>query len=105
EAVAAELQGEVPAAAMVPGHATLHDPQMHARGFFESVSHEHVGEQRYPSWPMRMSGGPNTYWTGPAPTLGQHNREVLCEELGLGDEELARLEAAHVIGTTPQMGG
>jgi crotonobetainyl-CoA:carnitine CoA-transferase CaiB-like acyl-CoA transferase len=102
--VVSELRDAVPAAAMVPGHATLHDPQMQARRFFEPITHAHVDDQHYPSWPMRLSGGPQTYWTGAAPTLGQHNAEVLRDELGLGDDELARLEAAHVIGTTPQMG-
>jgi crotonobetainyl-CoA:carnitine CoA-transferase CaiB-like acyl-CoA transferase len=101
--VVAELAGSVPAAAMVPGHATLHDPQMQARGFFEPITHEHVGEQHYPSWPMRLSAGPQQYWTGAAPTLGQHNVEVLRDELGLGADELARLEAASVIGTTPSL--
>jgi crotonobetainyl-CoA:carnitine CoA-transferase CaiB-like acyl-CoA transferase len=102
--VVADLLGAVPAAAMVPGHATLHDPQMRARGFFELITHEHVDDQHYPSWPMRLSAGPHTYWTGPAPTLGQHNVQVLRDELGLDDDELARLEAAHVIGTTPLTG-
>ena len=91
----------VAAAAMVPGHATLHDPQMHARGFFELVENPLVSDQHYPTWPVRMSAGPNRVWTAPAPTLGQHNVEVLRDELGMNDDELARLEAEHVIGTTP----
>ena len=40
---------------------------------------------------MRMSAGPRAYWTGPAPTLGQHTDEVLRDELGVDDDELARL--------------
>jgi crotonobetainyl-CoA:carnitine CoA-transferase CaiB-like acyl-CoA transferase len=91
----------VPAAAMVPGHATLDDPQMQARGFFEPVANPLVGDQQYPTWPVRLSGGPHRIWTGPAPTLGRHNIEVLRDELGLDDDELARLEAEHVIGTVP----
>jgi crotonobetainyl-CoA:carnitine CoA-transferase CaiB-like acyl-CoA transferase len=95
------LAAGVPAAAMVPGYATLDDPQMRARGFFEAVANPVVGDQEYPTWPVRLSGGPDRIWAAPAPTLGQHNREVLRAELGLGDEELARLEAEHVIGTAP----
>ncbi|MCU1466801.1 MAG: putative acyl-CoA transferase/carnitine dehydratase [Actinomycetia bacterium] len=91
----------VPAAAMVPGHATLSDPQMQARGFFEPVANPLVGEQQYPTWPVRLSGGPHRIWSAPAPTLGQHNSEVLGDELGIDDDELARLEAEHVIGTVP----
>ncbi len=105
EAAAAELRAAgVPAAAMVPGYQTLDDPQLKARHFFEPQEHPHVGRQEYPSWPMRMSAGPATFSTGPAPTLGQHTEEVLREELGVTDDELARLRELHVIGTTPVYG-
>ena len=53
---------------------------------------------------MRMSAGPARYWTGPAPTLGQHTDEVLREELGVTDDELARLRDEHVIGDVPYFG-
>jgi crotonobetainyl-CoA:carnitine CoA-transferase CaiB-like acyl-CoA transferase len=36
---------------------------------------------------------------GPAPTLGQHNHEVLCELLGLSEGEYEQLLADEVIGT------
>ena len=105
EAAAAELRAAgVPAAAMVPGYLTLDDPQLRARGFFETVDHQYVGEQHYPTWPMRMSAGPARYWRGPAPTLGQHTDEVLRDRLGVTDDELARLRDEHVIGTTPYFG-
>lgn len=90
----------VPAAAVVPGHAVLDDPQLRARSFFEELSHPDVDVQAYPGWPLRMSGGPPSFWRGPAPTLGQHTDEVL-RELGLNDAELERLRAEHVIGTEP----
>jgi crotonobetainyl-CoA:carnitine CoA-transferase CaiB-like acyl-CoA transferase len=94
------LAAGVAAAAMVPGYSTLDDPQMRARGFFQAVDNPLVGEQHYPTWPVRLSGGPAEIWTGPAPTLGQHTVEVL-QELGVDDDELRRLEAEHVIGTVP----
>ena len=52
------LAAGVPAAAMVAGYATLDDPQLRARGFFERVDNPLVGEQWYPTWPIRLSGGP-----------------------------------------------
>ena len=52
-----------------------------ARGFFEPIDHPVVGAHDYPTWPMRMSAGPARYWTGPAPTLGQHTDDVLRDEL------------------------
>jgi hypothetical protein len=33
--------------------------------------------------------------------LGEHNEAVLRDELGVTDDELARLRAEHVIGTAP----
>jgi crotonobetainyl-CoA:carnitine CoA-transferase CaiB-like acyl-CoA transferase len=101
EAVRDALAERIPAATMVPGYAALDDPQLQARHFFEPIEHPLVGEHQYPTWPLRMSAGPHRYWTGPAPTLGQHTAEVLREELGLDDEELSRLEAEHVIGSAP----
>jgi crotonobetainyl-CoA:carnitine CoA-transferase CaiB-like acyl-CoA transferase len=101
EAVA-ELRAQgIPAAAMAPAFATLDDPQLRARGFFEPIEHPVVGAHEYPTWPVRMSAGPARYWSGPAPTLGEHTDAVLRDELGVSDDELQRLRDAHVIGTTP----
>jgi crotonobetainyl-CoA:carnitine CoA-transferase CaiB-like acyl-CoA transferase len=93
----------VAASAMVPGYATLDDPQMRARGFFEALDHPYVGRQEYPTWPLRMSAGPARYWSGPAPTLGQHTEAVL-RELGVTDETLEQLREQHVIGDVPFFG-
>jgi crotonobetainyl-CoA:carnitine CoA-transferase CaiB-like acyl-CoA transferase len=106
EQAAKELvDAAIPAAAMVPAFMTLDDPQLRARGYFEPVEHPLVGEQEYPGWPMRLSAGPERYWHDPAPLLGQHNDEVLGGELGVSDDELARLRDRHVIGDAPIMGG
>ena len=50
--------------------------------------------------PFRLSRGPDRVHRTSAPLLGQHNREVLTE-LGLTDDEIGRLEADGVIGTSP----
>lgn len=48
------------------------------------------------------------HWSGidrwihsPAPTIGQHNHEVLTSVLGLTDDEVAGLEKREVIGQRP----
>ncbi len=101
DAVAELATAGVPAATVVPAYAALADPQLRARGFFQTIENTYVGTQEYPTWPMRLSAGPRTFWTGPAPTLGQHTESVLRDLLGCADDELARLRDEHVIGTVP----
>jgi crotonobetainyl-CoA:carnitine CoA-transferase CaiB-like acyl-CoA transferase len=101
EAVAALRDAGIAAAAMVPAYLALDDGQLVARNYFEPIEHAIVGEQQYPTFPMRISGGPDRYWSAPAPTLGEHTDTVLREELGLDDAALDALRAAGVIGTTP----
>lgn len=71
-------------------------PQYNARGYFVDIEHPVIGGATYPGAPFIMSETP---WQArsPAPTLGQHNREILCDRLGYSLEELARLRAAGVV--------
>jgi len=80
------------------------DPQLLARGFWETLGHPVVGVHRYPGWPMRLSGGPGRWHRSPAPLLGQHNDEILTAELGLSHEELDSLRDANIIGNRPKRG-
>jgi crotonobetainyl-CoA:carnitine CoA-transferase CaiB-like acyl-CoA transferase len=103
-AAAALIAEGIPAAAMTPAYAALEDPQLRARNFFEAIDNAYVGRQEYPTWPMRMSAGSATWWTGAAPSLGEHNEVVLRDELGVPEAELERLRAEHVIGSVPYLG-
>jgi len=38
----------------------------------------------------------------PAPTLGQHNHEILVDDLGLSEDRYQELEASGIIGTWPK---
>jgi crotonobetainyl-CoA:carnitine CoA-transferase CaiB-like acyl-CoA transferase len=59
-----------------------------------------VGRLPVPTLPYRWSG--IEQWIRyPAPTLGQHNHEVLSSILGLDDGEIQQLEEQGVIGTRP----
>jgi crotonobetainyl-CoA:carnitine CoA-transferase CaiB-like acyl-CoA transferase len=84
-----------------PRAASLH-PQHAARGFFEEVEHPVVGRHPIPTVPFRYASV-ERWIRSPAPTLGQHNREILGGWLGLPDAELAALEASGVIGTQPRV--
>ena len=62
----------------------------------------YVGLQPNPVAPYRVGQAPIPI-DAPAPTLGQHNRQVLTGLLGLTDADLARLSDAGVIGDRPVM--
>jgi crotonobetainyl-CoA:carnitine CoA-transferase CaiB-like acyl-CoA transferase len=102
DALAWLAQRGVPAAAVAdPRVASLH-PQHAARGFFEEVDHPVVGRQPMPTVPFRYASIPR-WLRRPAPTLGQHNREILGGWLGLSDADLAALESAGIVGTRPRV--
>jgi len=103
DAVVAALHARGIAAAPVadPRAASL-CPQHAARGFFEEVEHPVVGRQPIPTVPFRYASVAR--WTrSPAPTLGQHNGEILGSLLGLSEAECAALERDGVIGTKPRL--
>ena len=80
----------------------LEDPHLAARNFWQWKDRAVVGLQPNPSAPYRFGDEPLPVET-PAPTLGQHNAEVLGELLGLTPEDLKSLEANGIIGTRPKL--
>ena len=97
------LQKEkIPAASTHTMSSLLDDPHLNSRNFWQWLDRKFVGNQPNPSAPFRVNGEKFPIST-PAPTLGQHNEEVLTEILGLKLIELDRLEDIGVIGTKPRM--
>jgi len=74
---------------------TMENPQIKARGYYIPVQHPDLGEISFPGAPFLMSGSP---WDvqSVAPTLGQHNGEVLGA-LGYDSQQMAYLTASEVI--------
>ncbi len=97
--VAALWPAGVPVARVLAPAQVQHLPQLQARRFLEWVTHPVAGDQVHYGYPVRFSAGPERVHRAPAPTLGQHNREVLIGLLGVSEEAFARLEADDVIGT------
>lgn len=95
------LAAGVPASASINNHALWPNPQLEARGFFQTMKHPVTGETRYPSFPAIFSAYERDLHRSPPPTLGQHNREILQGDLGLSDADVARLESLQIIGTKP----
>ncbi|MFL1461764.1 CoA transferase [Roseococcus sp. DSY-14] len=74
------------------------DPHLRARGFWQAAERPFLGAHELPSAPIRPLGGGPLPVRRPAPTLGQENEAVLGAILGLGPEEIRRLEAEGIIG-------
>jgi crotonobetainyl-CoA:carnitine CoA-transferase CaiB-like acyl-CoA transferase len=91
----------VPAAAVFDGRLGSEHPQHAARGFYESVDHPVVGRQPVTTVPFRYASQ-KSWLHCAAPTVGQHNREILRDIVGLASQEIDALEAAGVIGTRPK---
>jgi crotonobetainyl-CoA:carnitine CoA-transferase CaiB-like acyl-CoA transferase len=89
----------VPAATVIPSREVLRNPQLEHRRFFETRSHRVTGDHAIPGLPFRFSSV-HEWVRRPAPTLGEHNDEVF-HELGLGDDDIASLRDAGVIGNRP----
>ena len=66
----------IPVAAVLAVPRMYADPQLNARAWFVELDHALAGSRRYPGWPMRFSFTDQHHRFG-APTLGQHNDEVL----------------------------
>ena len=101
EALEALLDAAVPAAPIVSARFGDRNPQHGERGFYETVSHPLAGDHRIAAFPAIFGRQPERRFERPAPRLGEHNREVLGELLGVTDAELATLAAEHLIGDRP----
>ncbi len=90
----------VPAGHVIDARDIAHNPQMLHRGLFEPEDHPVTGRHPIPTLPFRFRDRPGGWLRSPAPTLGQHNDEVLGE-VGVDEAERDALRAAGVIGERP----
>ncbi len=92
------LQEEgVPAGMVQDARELAEDPQLAARNFFVEALHSVLGKTVFDSTPIRLERTPAQFGRA-APLLGQDNRYVYQELLGIGDQELSRYIKDGVIG-------
>jgi succinyl-CoA--D-citramalate CoA-transferase len=72
------------------------DPHMQARGDLVSVDDPVIGPVRQQAPFPRLAHHPTPVPSG-APRLGEHNREVWCDLVGLSEDELADLVARRIV--------
>jgi len=81
--------------------AVMADPQIQSREYFVAIDRAVVGTHLYPGAVARIPDTPPRADT-PAPLLGEHNRQVFAELLGMNDDDIAELERSGVIGSSPR---
>jgi len=77
----------------------VQDSHLRSRGFLQQVERPFIGAHLQPLMPIREGRGPCMIRMA-APTLGQHNSEILTELLKLSDKDVAELASEGIIGTT-----
>ena len=91
----------VPVGGVLKGPELVADAQLAARSYFADLEHPVIGPQRFDGAPFVFNGQRGYGWWRPTPMLGEHNREVLAEILGLEGSRIDALEAAGVLRDAP----
>ena len=98
EAAAELVAAGVPASAVIPAREIVFNPHLQSRHLFEVEAHAVTGDHEIPMLPFRFSRV--DHWLrSPAPTLGQHNTEVLSE-IGLAPSDIDELRRTGIVGET-----
>lgn len=71
--------------------------QLAAREYWQELEHPELGQTvRYPGPFAKFSAAPLRYRRRP-PTIGEHNREIYCGELGFSEQQFADMQRNGVI--------
>jgi len=100
ESIASLVRAGVPAGEVRDPRSISSHPQLDARRYFEVMEHPVAGSHPVATVPFRFDDV-ERWIRCPAPTLGQHNHEIL-RELGWDERAIAELETAKIIGDTPE---
>jgi len=92
----------IPAAATNKASTLLDDPHLQSENHWQWMQRAVVGNQPNPSAAFRVNGRALQI-KSPAPTLGQHNHEVLVGELGISEQQYDQLIERGTIGDRPRM--
>lgn len=90
----------VPSGAVLSAPEWLADPHLEARGYYSNLADADRPPRRGDGLPFVIDGIRDYRWWRRAPTLGEHNAEILSE-IGFAPDEIRDLELGHVIGDGP----
>ncbi|HWI14464.1 MAG TPA: CoA transferase, partial [Burkholderiales bacterium] len=91
------LANDIPVGAINNIAQVVEHPQVQARKAFIDIDHPTVGRVRGVGSPVRLSKTPAEV-RSPAPTHGQHTREVMREVLRMNDAQIDALTKKGVLG-------
>jgi crotonobetainyl-CoA:carnitine CoA-transferase CaiB-like acyl-CoA transferase len=101
ESVGTLRAGGVPAARVTAPAALLSDPQLLARGFWETVDHPVAGSFLCTGMPFAFVGKARRWIHRVPPLYGQHTGEVLTDVLGRSQQDLAELRSSGTTSARP----
>ncbi len=85
----------VPCGPVLDGKGVSESPELAAAGHFRKVDHPVLGPANMPAPPYRLHGTPGEVRR--APLLGEHNRAVFVDTVGLADDEFENLVSEGVL--------
>jgi crotonobetainyl-CoA:carnitine CoA-transferase CaiB-like acyl-CoA transferase len=91
----------VAAARVTAAAALLSDPQLLARGFWETVDHPVAGSFLCTGMPFAFVGKPRRWIHRVPPLYGQHTSEVLTGVLGRGRQDVIELRSLGATSPRP----
>lgn len=89
-------ENRVPYAPVLSVEQAMRTPHLREREIVRTVSDRFLAELELPGFPLRFSEFPR-HLELEAPTLGEHNEEILREMLGLEPERIRQLEEAGIV--------
>ncbi|MEL7566595.1 MAG: CoA transferase [Dehalobacterium sp.] len=96
QAVEIMLTHAIPSSPVLTIPQVCADPHINAREMLVEIDHPIAGRVKIPGTPMKLAETP-AHVTGTAPTLGQHNEEILTELLGCNKDTVRQLQEEGVI--------
>lgn len=94
-------ENRVPYAPVLSVEQAMRTPHLREREIVRTVSDRFLAELELPGFPLRFSEFPR-HLELEAPTLGEHNEEILREMLGLEPERIRQLEEAGIVYRGPR---
>ena len=86
----------MPAAPVLSAEEAINHPHLRERGTVTRMHDQLLGDIDLPGFPLKFSAFPEDLKLS-APTLGEHNGEVLKRYLGYSDERVKELERSGVL--------